>query len=252
MFAELCEELCASTTRTCEHEDKYEQHQDTKKPFTMQELNDAINQLDRGQATDTRGVNADAIKNLPGDSKKKKRTTTVQPRHQRHEQPSPNRRDVTIKVMCRAVARHHHRTTNTFVRSPSCTSSSASSTFSDHNARCTPASPLTNILQTTLRPTTFSRSSNFNRKSPSGTSRCGSQPSTLRKKRLRRSGTQQRMRGSKGARHRGTIHHLLGKLNDQQHHQCTLTLKASTYTSSEEPSTETRSARSCSTHSCNT
>ena len=64
VFAEFCEELHTSTSKTHEHEleDKYEQHQDTMKPFTMQELNDAINQLERGKAADTRGVNAEMIK----------------------------------------------------------------------------------------------------------------------------------------------------------------------------------------------
>ena len=55
--------ICSTTKKhEHEHEDKYEQHQDTLKPFTMQELNDAINQLKRGKAADTRGVNAEMIK----------------------------------------------------------------------------------------------------------------------------------------------------------------------------------------------
>ena len=44
LFAEFCEDLYTSTTKKHEHErneDKYEQHQDTLKPVTMQELNDA-------------------------------------------------------------------------------------------------------------------------------------------------------------------------------------------------------------------
>ena len=50
VFAEFCEELNTSTTKTHEHkhEDKYEQHQDTLGPFTMQHLNDAIKQLKKG------------------------------------------------------------------------------------------------------------------------------------------------------------------------------------------------------------
>ena len=41
VFAELFEDLYTLTTKKHEHahEDKYEQHQDTMKPFTMQELN---------------------------------------------------------------------------------------------------------------------------------------------------------------------------------------------------------------------
>ena len=66
VLAELCEELYTQTTKSHEpkheHENKFERHRDTMEPFTMQELNDAINQLEKGKATDTRGVNADMIK----------------------------------------------------------------------------------------------------------------------------------------------------------------------------------------------
>ena len=51
VFAEIREELYTSTTKTHEHEHevKYEQHQDTVEPFTMEELNDAVNQLNRAK-----------------------------------------------------------------------------------------------------------------------------------------------------------------------------------------------------------
>ena len=64
VFAEFYEDLNTSTTKKHEHEheDKYEQHQDTLRPFAMQEIADAINQLKRGKAADTRGVNAEMIK----------------------------------------------------------------------------------------------------------------------------------------------------------------------------------------------
>ena len=54
VFAEFCEEFCTSTTKTHEHEheDNYEEHHDTMKPFTMQEINDAIHQLKAGKAAD--------------------------------------------------------------------------------------------------------------------------------------------------------------------------------------------------------
>ena len=57
VLEQFYEELCESTPKTHEHEANFEQHIDTMKPFTMQELNDAINQLKRGKAVDTRGVN---------------------------------------------------------------------------------------------------------------------------------------------------------------------------------------------------
>ena len=51
VFTDFYWELYTSTSKTHEHEheEKYEQHQDTMKPFTMQELNDAINELKRGK-----------------------------------------------------------------------------------------------------------------------------------------------------------------------------------------------------------
>ena len=82
MFAEFYEELYTSTTKTHEHEDNCEQYQGTMKPFTMQELNDAINQFERRL--------------------KKTQTTTAQQSHD-------------VKIQERG---HHHRTTDPFVRSP--------------------------------------------------------------------------------------------------------------------------------------
>ena len=49
------EELYTSTTKT-----HHLQH--TTRPFTMQELDDAVNQLLRSKVADTRGVNAETIK----------------------------------------------------------------------------------------------------------------------------------------------------------------------------------------------
>ena len=54
VFAEFYDDLCTSTTKKHEHEheDKSEQPQDSIKQFTRQELNDDINQLKRGEATE--------------------------------------------------------------------------------------------------------------------------------------------------------------------------------------------------------
>ena len=94
VIADFYEELYTSTTKTHEHkhehENKYEQHQDTMTPFTMQDLNDAINQLKGGKAADTRGVNA-KISNKFYDCTKK----AIHP----NEQPPSNWRETTIKMI---------------------------------------------------------------------------------------------------------------------------------------------------------
>ena len=83
VFAEFYEELYTSTTKTRshEHEDKYE-HQGTMKPFTLRERNDAINQLKRGKATNTRGVNAKLTEYSTRKKTQKAPATTVQQSHQ--------------------------------------------------------------------------------------------------------------------------------------------------------------------------
>ena len=45
MFAEFCEVLFTSTTKVHKHEDNNDQPQHTMTPFTVQELNNAINKL---------------------------------------------------------------------------------------------------------------------------------------------------------------------------------------------------------------
>ena len=135
---EIDEELYTSTTKTHEreheHEDKYEQHQETLKPSTMQELNDANNHLKRGRAADTRRVKAEMTK-YSTRRLKKAHTTTAQ---QSHRTP----RATTTKLathddQTRTGIWPHHRTTDPFVRSPSCTHSRASSSSSDCEPRWT-------------------------------------------------------------------------------------------------------------------
>ena len=91
VFAEFYEELYTSTTKTHEHEDKYE-HGD--KYEQHQEDNEAVH-----------------------DARTQRRHQPTLKR-QSCRQPPPNWRDTTIKVFTTAVARHHHRTTDPFVRSP--------------------------------------------------------------------------------------------------------------------------------------
>ena len=55
-----------------------------------------------------------------------------------HEQPPPNWRDTTVKVIHTSGTHHHHRRTDPSVRSSSCTDSSASfsSNVLEHNSVC--------------------------------------------------------------------------------------------------------------------
>ena len=128
VFAEFYEELYTSTTKRHEHEheDTYEQHHHTVKPFTMQELNDAIH-LKRGRAADTRGVNAEMIK-YSTRRLEKTPSTTVQQGHQ----TVGTRRSQLCRL---AGTQQHHRTTDPFFRCPSCTNSSVISSASDDNPR---------------------------------------------------------------------------------------------------------------------
>ena len=149
------------------------------KPFTMQEFSDAINRHKRGKAADTRGVNAVMIK-YSNRRLKHTLTTTVQQRPSNsHKQPLPNGRS---KVIHMSGTHHHHGTTDPTVRSPSCTNSLASSSSSVYNPHQTPTSPLTKQPSDRAAPrqATCSRSSNSDREPLSGTSRSGSQPSTMR------------------------------------------------------------------------
>ena len=66
------------------------------KPFSMQDINDAVNHLERGKAADTKGINAEMIKYSTRRLKKyllRLYNKSIQP----HGQP-PNWRDTTIKV----------------------------------------------------------------------------------------------------------------------------------------------------------
>ena len=62
VFAEIYEELYTSTTTTYDHEDSHKQSQRTMMPFTMQKIDEAINQLKKTKASDTRGVNTEMIR----------------------------------------------------------------------------------------------------------------------------------------------------------------------------------------------
>ena len=103
----FCEGLHASTTKTHEHEheDNYGPLQHTMTPCTMQELHNAINQLKRGKAADTRVLNAEMIKHsnrrvkqhLPQQSHqtKRRRATRLagyhdQLRYKSEDPPSPS------------------------------------------------------------------------------------------------------------------------------------------------------------------
>ena len=136
MFAELYEELYTSTTKTHEHEheDTYEQHEHTMKPFTMQELNDAINLLKRGKTADTRAVNAENNQTLHKQTQKHTRcdcTTRSSNRTNSHRQTGGTRRS---KLHTKVETQHHHRTTGPFVRSPTCANSAASSLDANRSA----------------------------------------------------------------------------------------------------------------------
>ena len=115
VFAEFYEERHTSTTMTHEHEPEpegnYEQHQQTKKPFTTQELSEATNQLKRGKAADTREVNAEMIKYPP----EKTHTTTAQQGRQSPRAPTGGIR--RSKSYARAWTHRHQPTTDPSVRS---------------------------------------------------------------------------------------------------------------------------------------
>ena len=111
--------------------------------------------------------------------------------------PTPNWLDTTIKV------RYPSSPTN---YRPICSILILYELFSQPcvNPHWTPASLLTKQVsdRATLRETTHSRSNSSDREPPSGTSLCGSQPSTSKKK----PSTQWNTAAYKGARHRRAMH----------------------------------------------
>ena len=102
VFAEIYEDLCTSTTKKHEleheHEDKYEKHQDTMKPSTMQELNDAnlptekrkSGRHERSQRRDDQILYRNSQKHLI-----RLFIKAIKP----HKPTPPNCRDTTIKVI---------------------------------------------------------------------------------------------------------------------------------------------------------
>ena len=89
----------------------------------MQGLNDAIDQLKRGKAADTRGVNAEMIKYSTRRFKQK-------PTARNHHHTGETQRS---KLHTRAENRHHHRSTDPLVQPPCCRNSVASSTSIGNN-----------------------------------------------------------------------------------------------------------------------
>ena len=225
VFAEFYEELYTSTTKAHEHEQKdhYEQYQHTVKSFTMPEPSDSINQLNRGEAADTRGLNAEVIKYSA------RRLLT-----HNHHQSGRTRRS---KLYTRAGTHDHKQTTD-----PSCANSSGSSSSRNYNPRLTSTSPVTKQASdwSAPRQTAFSRASNS--------------AAVGRSHRLQRSLRQWntagygRLSGSKASR--SHTYSYSQNCTTSNKHQCTRTLTADTSTSSEETSRETRSTRCCSNQSC--
>ena len=168
-----------------------------------------------------------------------------------HEQPPPNWRDTTMTVRYkRGKTRHHHN------YRPMCSiphlvqNSKVSSSSSDYNSRWTPTSPgFRRRYSTTDHLFTIQRFRQSHRVAPVAVGRSHrlqkSHPTQLSTTAL---GSPQ---GSKASRNH-TYSYSQSPTSNNNEHQCTLTLKANTFTSSEEPSRKTRSARCCSIHSCNT
>ena len=119
-----------------------QQHQDTMKPFTMQELNDAINQFKRGSAADTIGVNAEMIKYSTRGLKKKHLLRLYNKATKLHEQPPPKWRDTTTKFIYKSgypASPSNYR--------PICsTNSSANFSASDYNPHWTTTKPFESWL----------------------------------------------------------------------------------------------------------
>ena len=136
------------------------------KPFTMQELNYAMNQLERGKAADTKGISAQMIK-YSARGCKTTLTTMCTLRHQipRATATKPNWRDTAIKVIHKSGEPSSPSIYRPLVRSPSCTNPSAISSPNHYNPSWTPIIFLTNQAsdRATPRQTIFSRSSNSDR-----------------------------------------------------------------------------------------
>ena len=133
---------CSASTNTHEHEDNHEQLQHRTKPFTMQDIIDAIDQMNRGKAGNTRGVNAEMITY----STRRLRTHLLRLYNKAiktHEQPPPTWRNTTIKVTCKRKDPSSPSNCRPLVRSRSCTNSLASSSSGVYEPRWTPTSPLT-------------------------------------------------------------------------------------------------------------
>ena len=212
----------SSTTKTHDHEpeDRHKQPQHMMRPFTMQDLDKAINQHKRGKVADTRGVNAEMIKysirrltkqllrltptspltcqrsNDQAQEETKTFATTVQQSHQTkrstattlvgHDDQSQNKSGCTI------ITGAHH--VHAIICRLFSTHPSASSSSSVYNPHQTPTSPLTKHSsdQATPRQNTCSRSSNSVR--------------ATEWRSHRHSGAQQRADSHEGSRHRGTTH----------------------------------------------
>ena len=167
-----------STTKTHEHEDNHEQHQHGKEPFTMQELDDAINQLERNKAADTRGERRDDHVLHQKSQKHWLRlyNMVVKP----SEAPLPNWRGFNEESLKKwrpviPIERATH-----LPNPSSSTKSSATSSSDVFNPRQTPTNQLTKQAsdQATPRLTTCTHSSNSGRKPPSGTRHFGPQQTT--------------------------------------------------------------------------
>ena len=205
----------------------------TKKPFTMQELNDAINQLKRGKAADRRGVNADMIKYSTRRLIKKHVLRLHSKAIKPHEQLPPNWRDTTINVLCKSGNRASPSN-----KRPICSIVQTLQMEQGYNPRWTPTGALTKQASdgATPRLTTFSRSS----ENPSLSHRAA--PAAVgRSHRLQKKPPAQwntaaygRLRGSTASRN-----HTYCRPQTNEH-QCTLTVKANMSISSEDPSRETR------------
>ena len=128
VFAEIWEELYTSTTKTHEHEHevKYEQHQDTMEPFTMEELNDAVNQLNRAKLQ-TREESMLRTTSAQQSHQPLRATTTKLTRHDDHDSTQEREPIITIDPSVRSHILY----------------SSPSSSSSVHSPRWTPTSPLT-------------------------------------------------------------------------------------------------------------
>ena len=203
VFVEFYEELHTSTTKTHEHDhEDDEQLRHTTAPFTMQELNDAINQLYEGRAADTRRVDAEMSKYFT-----RRLTTIVQQSHhvpratttkvaRHHDQSYTQERGASITVQLPTHLFDHHVVQTLWPALLRASTTHMDAKLSSEPASFKPGHSATDNFFT------------FQQLRQRATER--HQPLWVAaidfKKSIRHSGTQQRMEGLTRARRRGTKH----------------------------------------------